>query len=399
MPSDAPPCPAPPVRRRRVYYFAGFDTRGARSYHALYRDEAARQQACGDRRYAVGPAEAAGEALTDWQIEALHGGQATRTHYRFMAWNDLLRAYWPERLGPVLASMPAFYLRFAACGALGRTRRLAAPFFWMILLPLLHSLAALLLGGLAAVALGLAWPAGWGPPGLGLILSVLLGLAVLAGLLHLGERGRVFWLMRAWRFLWDWSGRRIPALEQRLDAFAARIEQDLQQPVADEAPADEVLLVGHSAGALAAVSVAARWLAGRTSGPAPQVKLLTLGPVHPFLGMIPQAGWYREQLAQVAASGMSWLDLSAPGDPLCYALVDPLAACGLPPAPPNLRLKSARFDRMLAPERYARLRRDIFRIHFQYLMASERPVEHDYFQLSAGPQRLEQVLARNVRPA
>jgi hypothetical protein len=67
-------------------------------------------------------------------------------------------------------------------------------------------------------------------------------------------------------------------------------------------------------------------------------------------------------------------------------LVNPLLACGLPESKAaNYRAKSARFDRMFAPERYAELRRDFFRIHFQYLMATDRPVDNDYFRLTAGP--------------
>ncbi len=386
------------MRRRRVYYLPGFDTRGARSYHALYRDEAARQQALQpERRYRVGTLEPAGETVSGWQVEAEHAGQTTQAELRFLGWNDLLRAWWPERLGPVLARMPGFYLRFAACGALAGSWRLARPFTWMILLPLLYTLAAALLGaGLAAgahAALGAAGPLGAWP-------AVGLGLAATAALLRLGEAQRVYWLMRAWPFLWAWSGRRIPALEDRLEAFAARLSADFEAEARAGTPVDEVLLVGHSAGALSAVSVAARWLARQKPGaPRPPLKLLTLGAVHPFLALIPQAGWYRGQLAAVAASGLPWLDLSAPGDPLCYALVDPLAASGLGPAPPSLRLKSARFDRMLGAARYARLRRDIFRIHFQYLMASEQPVDNDYFLLSAGPRTLESLMGRPPGPA
>ena len=43
---------------------------------------------------------------------------------------------------------------------------------------------------------------------------------------------------------------------------------------------------------------------------------------------------------------------------------------------------------MFEPARYAEVRRDFFRIHFQYLMATERPVDNDYFSLTAGPRPL-----------
>ena len=55
----------------------------------------------------------------------------------------------------------------------------------------------------------------------------------------------------------------------------------------------------------------------------------------------------------------------------------------------NYRIKSARFDRMFEPREYSRLRKDLFRTHFQYLMASQRPVDNDWFQLTCGPRPLD----------
>jgi len=43
---------------------------------------------------------------------------------------------------------------------------------------------------------------------------------------------------------------------------------------------------------------------------------------------------------------------------------------------------------MFKPENYAKVRRDYFRIHFQYLMSTWQPVENDYFLLTAGPRPL-----------
>jgi len=37
---------------------------------------------------------------------------------------------------------------------------------------------------------------------------------------------------------------------------------------------------------------------------------------------------------------------------------------------------------------YATLRKDKFRVHFQYLMASEQAVDYDYFAITAGAMTL-----------
>ena len=210
-------------------------------------------------------------------------------------------------------------------------------------------------------------------------------IATMALTLFACERQRVFWLMRAWTFMIDWA-RRPEQTHQRWTRFARQIDAEL----ADE-PADEVLIVGHSAGAMAAISLAERWLArADEAGPRPaHVKLMTVGNATPLLGVIPEAGWFRAQIAAVGASSMIWMEYTAPADPLCYALVDPFLACGLPPVTRRgYRIKSARFDKMFDPATYRRIRRDFFQIHFQYLVATDRPVDNDYFTLTAGPRPL-----------
>jgi hypothetical protein len=378
--------PAQAVRRRLVYYFAGFDTRSARHYHALYQEGAAAQQAVDACRYEVGPLETESDRVAAWTIGSDGPEGPVTTRYRFMAWNDIVRTHWPATPWPLLPRMPAFYLRFAACGALGRTWRIARPFAWMVLAPLVQVTAALAVS-LVAAALA-AWAVGRLAPqatGAALAAGIAGGLGMFAlGIAH-GERWRVFWLMRAWPFLWSWIHGRLPEIGQRCDAFAAQVDADLGAEAVDE-----VLLIGHSAGTMTALSVAARWLARRGSaGPGP-VKLVTLGQVHPFFGLVPGGAWYRDEMRHVADSGMLWIDYTAPSDPLCYALVDARTACGLPVlAQHRYRAKSSRFDRMFEPARYATLRRDFFRIHFQYLMATERPVDNSYFRMTAGPTALE----------
>ena len=49
---------------------------------------------------------------------------------------------------------------------------------------------------------------------------------------------------------------------------------------------------------------------------------------------------------------------------------------------------SAAFTRTLSPEKQRALRGHWFRLHFQYLCAFDQPGEYDYFQITAGPQKL-----------
>jgi hypothetical protein len=56
--------------------------------------------------------------------------------------------------------------------------------------------------------------------------------------------------------------------------------------------------------------------------------------------------------------------------------------------PDRPKLLSPKFAEMFEPAAYAELRRDKFRMHFQYLMASPRPVRFEYFAITAGAEML-----------
>ena len=61
---------------------------------------------------------------------------------------------------------------------------------------------------------------------------------------------------------------------------------------------------------------------------------------------------------------------------------------GPPPLPDHPKLLSPRFAEMFDAADYRALRRDKFRMHFQYIKAADRPVAYDYFRITAGARTL-----------
>jgi len=180
----------------------------------------------------------------------------------------------------------------------------------------------------------------------------------------------------------------VPELTQRTAAHALKLKKLLADLPGE--PGSELLLVGHSSGAIIVTSMLAEALRQDTGlgRHGPQVSLLTLGQCTPLLGCFPQAHAFRHDLATLAqAQGIVWIDFSAPPDASCFALTDPLRACGveLPSRLPDQpKLLSPQFAKMCTPEGYRRLKRNRLHLHFQYLNASELPVAYDYFQITAG---------------
>ena len=43
---------------------------------------------------------------------------------------------------------------------------------------------------------------------------------------------------------------------------------------------------------------------------------------------------------------------------------------------------------MFPPESYAIIKKDLFRVHFQYIMAADVMMDYEYFAITAGPLKL-----------
>lgn len=393
------------VGRRRVFFFSGFDPKGAAYYHRLYQEGASAQQAATGDRYRVGPRERTDDRMAQqWQVESRPNGQGdgdpVRTQIEFLAWDDLVRSQWPKTVpGVAIGSVLAYLAALSSGMALVRVWRQTPRTLVALAYPAIFWLLALL-GGVWLGVLATALVTGNGPvttaaqlAAWGLGAAVCLG--VWWGALWVERQLHTSWLLRIYRFADLWARGRLPDLEQRLDTMAERVFRSVQAR-----DSDEVLVVGYSVGSMLAVSVLARVLqkchahgsAADVAAAERLLSLLTLGQCVPLLGLMPRAAAFRRELAVLAgAARLRWTDYSAPGDWGSFALVDPLRICRvIPPGvtPLQPRMLSPRFHTLFAPDDYALLKRNKRRLHLQYLMAAPLAGDYDYFRLTAGPARL-----------
>ena len=225
--------------------------------------------------------------------------------------------------------------------------------------------------------------------------------AALGGVLWAGlklqQKYSMLWMMRSYAFTAQQARQQVPALDRRLVEHAHTLLAEVAS-----GDSDEVLVVAHSSGSIMAACVLAQALRidptlGRQTHHTTTVSFLTLGHWIPLLGCLPQASGFRADLQQLAsAEGVDWIDFSAPPDGCCFALVDPIAACGVVAKVPHAnrpKLLSPRFADMFQEPTYTALKQDRLRIHFQYLMASEQSVPYDFFAITAGHQTLAQRFA------
>jgi len=148
---------------------------------------------------------------------------------------------------------------------------------------------------------------------------------------------------------------------------------------------------GHSVGTILTIPLVAELLRLEpelgTRGPA--FGLVSLGNCLPLVSLLPGSVQLREDLKTVAtAPGVRWLDFSARRDGASVTQVDPLKVSGIS-RPAGIPVRPQQFPvrivKMFAPADYAVIRKDIFRIHFQYIMAGDLLTDYDFFAITAGP--------------
>ena len=365
------------VRRRTVFYIEGYDPRGPGHYHGLYRDEAAKQAAVNGVALKVGPRRKIDAIQSGWDVTS----DTTETRYVFLRYDDIMRARWPKTTGSLLREIARYTWAFATRGVYaGMWRHFKPILFFGTAAPMLVLILVLaaLAGGLVAGAFG----------------GLAVGLAVTAVLLAAAWLARpriekylaAFWIARICAFCGDQGLGRTPDMDQRIIAFADRIRAEWETGAIQE-----LLVVGHSIGSQVGVEVLARVLENPASGAA-RLSFLSLGQTIPLVGFQPPAEKFRRALQAIAADPrLDWVDVSARADGLCFPQIDPLRVCGIAqpdPARPRPRLVSPRYHTMFDGRTYRKMKRDFYRTHFQYLMATEKPGQYDYFLITAGPRLL-----------
>ena len=374
----------PRVKTRRVHFLGGFDPRGARHYHRLYREEAAKQAVLTGAAYEVGDRRRVSGKVSGWNVSSTTQGESVATDFQFMGWDDIVRGDWDNSRWKLLWRGLRYYVCYGLDGGFRRVGQVSKGAYYTSLLPLFYLLTlGEVLITLAAIMVWLGWILDLHWIGLAAVAEAVALMAYYG--VRLGEKLGTLWVLRSCVFTYEWGLKSPPEIEQRAEEMAEHI---LREQAAK--PVDEVLIIGHSSGTFIAVPVVARIVEKSAHQPPPQLKLLTLGQCIPYLSIIPQAETFRRDLALLAGTSIPWTDASAGADIMCFYKVDPVRTMQLPtPYPDRPRLASVRVIEMFATDVYKKMRRDFVRVHFQYMMAGDRINPYDFFQITAGPLTLE----------
>ena len=383
------------VQHRHIIYVQGYDPRGLAQYYRMFRTELRKYARLYGLTTTISRPDSAPDGETaSWTIETKGSGWHTQTAYDFLRWEDLIQRdlKWPiwRTVGLALA----IYWRLVFSGTIARFWRAHWRFATFISYP--H----FLLFNEAIWSLAIAWALGAGlaafgvPVWFSVTAAAVTLVAVLGAMLKYSENQTyLLYLLSDTIFTWQFSHRERPEWDQRIDRFARHLVD-----VASTSDAEEIVVVGHSSGSFLGAEILARALEldpglGRHG---PRIMLLTIGGNLPIVGFHAAAADFRDHLRRLAIEpSIDWIDCQSRKDVMNFHPFDPITGHGIDVGPPrrNPTIVPVRFRDIIKPENYNRFRWKFFRVHFQFVMANERPHAYDFFMIVCGPVPLRERMA------
>lgn len=379
------------VQHRHVIYVQGYDPRGLAQYYRMFRTELRKFGRLYGLTTMVGrpkehaPGEFAHESA-GWTIETSGDGWQTKTNYDFLRWEDLIQRDLAAPIWRTAIHGMLIYWGLVFSGTMGRFWRAHWRFATFISWPHFVLLNEAIWSAAAA------WLVAWGLKTLG-VHGFLVGCAAAAVFIaalgslvkYTEERTYLLYLMADTIFTWQFSHGNRPEWDARIDRFARHLVK-----VAQNSDAQEIVLVGHSSGSFLGSEILARALKldpdlGRRG---PRIVLLTLGGNMPIVGFHKAAAGFRDNLRRLATEpSIDWIDCQSRKDVMNFYPFDPISGHGIDVggAKLNPTIVPVRFREIIRPEHYNRFRWKFFRVHFQFVMANERPHAYDFFMIVCGP--------------
>ena len=384
------------VQHRHIIYVQGYDPRGLAQYYRMFRTELRKfGRLYGLHATISRPQVAVDGETASWTIETKADDWQTRTSYDFLRWEDLIQRDLAAPIWGTVFHATWIYWRLVFGGTIARFWKAHWRFATFISYP--H----LMLFVEALGSLGIAFGFGKGLQAFGLpdpfsiAAAAAVFVAVLGSLLKYTENATyLLYLLCDTIWTWEFSHRQRRQWDQRIDRFARHLAE-----VARTSQAEEIVVVGHSSGSFLGAEILARALKldpalGRHG---PRIVLLTIGGNFPIVGFHAAAQDFRDHLRLLAAEpSIDWIDCQSRKDVMNFYPFDPVAGHGIDVGASrrNPTIVSVRFRDIIKPEHYNLFRWKFFRVHFQFVMANERPHAYDFFMIVCGPVPLSERMAR-----
>lgn len=374
--TTAAPSSLEPIKRRVAVLFCGFEPLDADAQHMRFQRTAAQTGQLWNFSVECGPLHKAGPAKPHFDIRAAGPDWQTDTRFFVAEHSDLIATMTADSLPVQIARGYRAFGSIVLQGGAFSYFRYAWRFALFFLFPFLF----MALGLSAAATLALA-------PWLGdlsllhLIWSAPLGFAFFRYVfLPVANRLHTLLLFANWRLARDLTRLDNAKANAKLDKFVDTLRTAFAEP------SDEYLIASHSMG-----SNFATHALGMLIEQDPEIikgkriVFATLGGALLQCALPRKASVLRSRAGLILRSPeITWYEIQSLTDPIHFYKAPVARATGHAdaPKPPMLFL---RVKHVLTPERYRRVRRDLLRVHRQYVLPSDVRAPYDFGLMVGGP--------------
>lgn len=371
------------VSHRLVFFIGGFDPKGASSFYQHHKLSFADHNEQHGVACALGPRTKSHDHAHGWTLRSASG---VHTDFEYLAWDDLVRAHWARTTRAVVRQAYGCLKDFWLTGTIKHMYRMSRNTARAALFPYILVLIAMI--AVVSITATVAWAAQ-------VVQAPSTLTALLTGCALLVSGGAAFrwlksipstWFLRVVAF-----ARTYASASKSSDPMQQRIASWSQHLIAQANPsaADEVLLIGYSAGSILGMALMAR-LWREAPDCAARISLLTLGNCIPATAALPNAAHVRQDLLLLGQKQARWVDISSPIDWGSFALNDTVTVVAGGPPGKMRKYLSPQWHLLFSESHYQQLKKDKYRVHKQYLQTTEILGAYDYFGILCGPQDLSQ---------
>ncbi|MEE9314756.1 MAG: lipase [Rhizobiaceae bacterium] len=367
------------IKKRAIFFIGGFDPKSPKDFFGKLNRETERFEKLWDVSVTADEIKSVSSdvACTRYNSKSNNTSEqwTVKTDFHFLTLDDIVlkdfnRPFF-TRFWRYTKTLANYVFSGTAFAFIKHAWRFSLYFFYpmlMIFIAMLLSLVPAMM--VANMNIPFAWL---------LAIPVFLGFFILCGKLG-GNRYHVLHLMDLWSFSADFIKGDRQDINQKLDSYSDIIAEQVSST-----HYDEVLLIGHSTGGALILDVAGR-ASERHKGyenNCDAISILTLGSTALKIGLHPKASKFRQRVKTLFSQPKyKWIEYQCLTDVINFFRTDPAKLMGVDTKP---IIRTIRVKEMLDKTTYARIKRNFFRVHYQFVFGNTKPNHFDFPAICFGP--------------
>ena len=300
----------------------------------------------------------------------------TQTRFVQFSWDDIIKQYeevrYPQSL---LTSLPK-YLSFFLDGSIIKYANTSARYFGFTIYPLVVMALFATISGYVGSGLN-SW--------FGLNGMIATVIAIILFLVLCRFPGDLLYLnlsINDWAFARDMCNRKNLEIESRYETFANSIIDELE-----DSDFDEILVVGHSFGAVWAVAALAKALADKPELlERKNIVFLALGSSLLKITLVKNAAHFVKYLKVIISNkNLFWHEIQTRLDCISFYKAHPFTPLGIDDYSCGFIYDRVNFSEAISTQRHKKMMSSFYRIHRQYILYSDKRVHFDFQIRCFGP--------------